>query len=216
MLRAGSGEIMRYAGIFVLTLLFMMYMVHRDHLDIGWKWESAPSLGSLAPANPVQGMLDPNAVAPWVVRGFTFKALATYSVTARILHVAPYSHDSWSDVCPLDFALGWGRMSDPAVYEQLDISQFERHYIWRYPNTPPIPEDEINTHSANTHILPANDNVRDLLFTFQRHDLVHLAGYLVHIDLPDGSTIVSSLTRNDVGDGACEVIWVTQAEKVGR
>ncbi len=207
---------MRYLISFFVVLLLMWHFAHRDHLDVGWKWESAPTTGRLAPAEPEQVMLGPNAVPSWVVRGYIFKALATYSITARILHVATYSHDSWSDVCPIDLALGWGRMSDPSVYEQFDISQFERHYIWRYSGQPPIPDDEISTHSANTHILPADDNVRDLVFTFQRHDVVHLVGYLVHIELPDGSNIVSSLTRTDVGDGACEVMWVNEAEKVGR
>jgi hypothetical protein len=208
---------MRYFFYLFVILMVMGYLAHRDHLDIGWKWEPAPTPRSLAPAEPEQVMLSPSAVAPWVVRGYTFKALAHYSITARILHVAPYAHDNWSDVSPVDFALGWGRMSDPTIYEQFDISQFERHYIWRYSHSPPpIPEEEIISHSANTHLLPADDNVRDRLFTFQRHDVVRLVGYLVQIDLPEGGTIMSSLTRTDVGDGACEVMWVTQADKVGR
>jgi hypothetical protein len=207
---------MRNFIYFFIILMLMWHFAHRDHLDIGWKFEPAPTSGALAPAEPNQVMLDPNAFSPWVVRGFTVKALASYSVTARVLHVAPYSNDNWSDICPVDFALGWGRMSDPDVYEQLDISQFERHYIWRYSGDAPIPDDEISSHSANTHLLPADDKVRDCLFSFQRHDLVRLVGYLVHIDLPNGATITSSLTRTDVGDGACEVMWVTQAQKVGR
>ena len=207
---------MRNAIILFVIAMVTWHLVHEDHLDIGWKWEPAPTLKTLAPDEPAQVMLDPNAILPWHVHGFTFKALATYSITSRILHVAPYAHDSWSEICPVDFALGWGRMSNPKVYEQMDISQLDRHYIWRYSGTPPIPDDEISTHSANTHLIPSTDAVRDTLFTFQRHDVVHLDGYLVHIDLPNGSSINSSLTRDDVGDGACEVMWVSHAEKVGR
>lgn len=207
---------MRNFVYFMAVVALMGYLVHRDHLDVGWKLEGWPTAKALAPDEPVQVMLRPGALAPWTVHGSTFKALATYSITARILDASTYDHDGWSDICPLDLALGWGRMSDPTIYRQFDITQYDRHYIWRYSGTPAIPEEEISCHSANTHIIPANDKLRDILFTFQRHDVVHLTGYLVHIDLPDGSVIQSSLTRTDVGDGACEVMWVTQAEKVGR
>ena len=207
---------MRNFIYFFVILIVLGYLFHRDHLDIGWKWEAAPTPGRLAPADPEQVMLDPNTVAPWNLRGFTFKALATYSITARILDLAPYAHDRWSDISPVDLALGWGSMSDPTIYEQFDITQYDRHYIWRYSGTPPIPESEIISHSANTHLIPADDSVRDRIFTFQRHDVVRLVGYLVHIDLPDGTTIVSSLLRTDTGDGACEVMWVKQADKIGR
>jgi hypothetical protein len=207
---------MRNFIYFILVMLVMWHFVHRDHLDMGWKWEGWPTAHPLAPKDPVQVAVAPGTVPLWRVGGFTFTPLATYAITARILDASAYSHDAWSDVCPLDLALGWGPMSDPTIYEQYDITQYDRHYIWRYSGDAPISEDEVNTHSANTHVLPANDSVRDILFTFQRHDVVRLAGYLVHIDLPDGSGITSSLVRTDVGDGACEVLWVTKAEKIGR
>jgi hypothetical protein len=164
----------------------------------------------------VQTAPDLTALVPWREHGFTFTALADYALTARILHVALYNHDSWSDVCPIDFALGWGRMSDPAIYEQFAISQLERHYIWRYSGNPPIPEEEVSGHSANTHLIPGDEGVRSRLYSFQRHDVVRLEGYLVRIELPDGGNVTSSLSRTDVGDGACEVLWVKRAEKIGR
>jgi hypothetical protein len=41
---------------------------------------------------------------------------------------------------------------------------------------------------------------------------VRLSGYLVEVLGDDGWRWVSSLTREDTGTGACEVIWVEQIE----
>ncbi|HTQ30490.1 MAG TPA: hypothetical protein VMI53_04715, partial [Opitutaceae bacterium] len=68
-------------------------------------------------------------------------------------------------------------------------------------------------HSANTHCLPADDLVRDQLLAVRYHDLVTLEGYLVEVSRPDGYHWRSSLTRDDTGAGACEVMWITQVSR---
>ena len=42
--------------------------------------------------------------------------------------------------------------------------------------------------------------------------VVALEGYLVKVISKDGWRWQSSLTRNDTGNGACEVIWVEEVE----
>ena len=42
--------------------------------------------------------------------------------------------------------------------------------------------------------------------------VVALEGYLVKVDSQDGWWWRSSLTRNDTGNGACEVVWVNEVE----
>jgi hypothetical protein len=70
----------------------------------------------------------------------------------------------------------------------------------------------IATHSANTHCLPADAAVRALLLAVKRHELVTLDGYLVEVTAADGYHWRSSLTRDDTGGGACEVMWITSLE----
>ncbi|HEY5733557.1 MAG TPA: hypothetical protein VIU36_02225, partial [Gammaproteobacteria bacterium] len=53
-----------------------------------------------------------------------------------------------------------------------------------------------------------NEAVRDALFNAKTGDVVKLKGFLVSINSDDGWSWKSSMTRNDTGKGACEVILV--------
>jgi hypothetical protein len=144
--------------------------------------------------------------------GWTLQPLAGFSVQGRLLAKTRYSTDAASSLAPFDFALGWGPMADPAVLEKLSISQSRRQYHWRYWGTPPVPEREIIRHSANMHLIPANEAVAAQLTTFEPGSLISLTGMLVEAAHPAGNAPWrSSLTRDDSGQGSCEIIYVTGA-----
>jgi hypothetical protein len=135
---------------------------------------------------------------------------ADYEVTARILSRERYRFDRSAALSPLDFALGWGRMSDSEVLKRLSITQGSRRFSWAAAELP-LPLDELISHAANVHLIPANDGVRDDLFRMRKGQVVTLVGRLVRVTSPDGFLWTSSLTRTDSGEGACEVIWVEKA-----
>ncbi len=66
----------------------------------------------------------------------------------------------------------------------------------------------IASHSANMHLIPANARVEATLRGLRSGNLVTLRGALVRAEGPNGFTWVSSLSRADTGDGACELVWV--------
>jgi hypothetical protein len=141
--------------------------------------------------------------------GWTLTPLAMFALDARLLSLQFYDEDITAKLAPCDLALGWGRMSDTAVLERLDISQSSRFYQWRFWGTPPIPEKEIVTHSANMHIIPANASVADRLKSLRKGSLVRLSGVLVEATHPKAEKPWrSSLSREDRGEGACEVFYV--------
>ncbi len=211
---------MRYVVLFFLIAGLMAYMVSHDHLSDYWRgqsmpWDSWPTRGQLAPNDPVQTLFPAGSVATWSFHGDTITALAGYSITARFLHRATYVGQLHGDIAPVDFALGWGPMSDPSIYKQLDIGQSGRWYSWQYDSEPPIADDQIVSHSSNNHLVPATDAVRDQLLALTVGDVIQLTGYLIEVDGPDFRWR-SSLSRTDTGDGACELMWVEHAAKVGR
>ncbi len=138
--------------------------------------------------------------------------LAEYDVTARILGKKYYYSGKESEVSPLDLVLGWGRMSNPSIYSQFRITQQNRFYRW-WTSAYPIPRREIEMSSVNMHVIPANDEVLNALDKLKKGDLVRLKGYLVHYKEGDSRkwwAWKSSLVRTDVGDGACELMYVEQ------
>ena len=145
--------------------------------------------------------------------GYVIEPLARFSIEARVLRAEHYYLDRGADLAPVDLALGWGTMSDTAVIEKLKITQGGRFYRWEpLERALPIPRRDIETQSANMHMVPADDDVARLLKGARRGHIVKLSGYLIEARAPDGWRQRSSLTRNDTGAGACEIIWVERIE----
>jgi hypothetical protein len=138
---------------------------------------------------------------------------AHVEITARVLSREDYAWDAEAALVPTDLALGWGRMSDSAVLAKIDISQSGRFYYWRT-ETWPIPRNEIERSSANMHIIPADAGVRGALKRVRKGQLVHIEGFLVDASRPGGWHWKTSLTRDDTGAGACELVYVESLDIV--
>jgi hypothetical protein len=104
-------------------------------------------------------------------------------------------------------------MSDSAVLAKIDISQSNRFYYWHVDEFP-IPRREIETSSANMHTIAADDTVRRSLERIRPGQLVHLKGFLVDASRPGGWYWHTSMTREDTGDGACELVYVESVDTV--
>lgn len=138
----------------------------------------------------------------------TLQPLAGFSIDARVLSRKDYSSGREARYSPTDLALGWSRMSDDAVLSQLTITQSGRWYHYRWPHNPPITPAEIAHSSANMHMIPADAAVASALRRVDTGQRVRIHGWLVEIQASDGWHWRSSLTRDDSGAGACEVIYV--------
>lgn len=162
--------------------------------------------GVMAPAEPQQHMLQTPVTQQ--VDAYQLTELASFNITAKVLAKKNYSFDRGAQLSPTDLALGWGRMSDETVLEQIKISQSGRFYFWRV-DAFPIPQREIETHSANMHVIPENISVKHALGKVRPGDIVEMSGSLVNVLSTDNQwRWRSSLTREDTGGGACELIWV--------
>ena len=129
--------------LLALTLLML--------LALGWQWLRPP------PGTPQQASPD------GVIRldGHTITPLQPFRLEARVLGREDYRFDRGARISPTDLALGWGPMADPQVLARIDISQGNRWYHWRTDDFP-IPRREIETHSANMHLIPADATVAGL------------------------------------------------------
>ncbi len=165
-----------------------------------------PADGQIAPGEPAQ--TDVADAAPVRHGRWVLTPRAAYEVTARILAREDYRFDAIADLVPEDLALGWGPISDNSVLAHIDISQGVRFYAWHPRDALPVPRETVITHSANTHVIPANQNVRKQLAALRVGQVVSLKGELVDARRDDGAWLRTSMTRADSGAGACEVLLV--------
>jgi hypothetical protein len=178
------------------------------HLYGGRDIDRAP--GVLAAADPVQRELES---AGAIERGaFRLRPRAEFSATVRVLRRENYSFGDLATLVPADFAVGWGRMSDSAVLADIEISQSGRFYFWRTESWP-LGRGEIETHSANWHVIPDNRAVGAVLDSLRAGSVVELRGRLVDIEGRENG-LRTSLSRNDTGPGACEIVLASSARVV--
>jgi hypothetical protein len=99
------------------------------------------------------------------------------------------------------------------VLQHIDISQSGRFYYWHVQEFP-IPRREIETSSANMHMIPADADVKNQLEQVRAGEVVHLEGFLVDASRPGGWHWNTSMSRDDTGAGACELIYVERVDVV--
>ena len=165
--------------------------------------------GQIAPDEPRQRNIA-NAT-PFRSGEFLLTPRAEFSAEARVLAKENYYIDAGAKLIPVDFAMGWGPMSDTALIERLRISQSGRFYFWAYSGEAPAPLEEIIRSSANMHLIPADAAVKKMLSAARVGDVLAIEGDLVDAKNDGGWFLKTSLTRDDVGAGACEIVYVKRA-----
>lgn len=142
---------------------------------------------------------------------FFLKPLASFELKARVILAKRYYFGRAADLAPVDLVLAWGLMSDQNNLGYFKFSQSDRFYFWSA-KTLPVPREVVESHTANMHMIPGNARIEKLLKSLRPGHVIHLQGYLVEAHAPDGWRWRSSLSRNDTGRGACELVLVESLE----
>lgn len=198
--RRQRGQGLRSAGALLLTGLAIVALAACSR---GRDVVLGP--GIKAPTAPVQ------TAVPERVRemdGHRLRTRAGFSITAKLLSKRRYRWDEMAAVVPWDFALAWGAMSDEALLAGTRLAQGDRRMFWHLYDVP-LPLALIERASANVHLIPASTSVEEQLGEIPTGAVVTLRGELVDLFFPDGRVIPTSVSRHDRGDGACEILFVT-------
>jgi len=191
--------------ITVLLLLSVLIVVSRFR-----SCEIKREAGWIAPEEPIQNNLLSQEVIEF--KGFTIFKQAEFEVTARVLSKEHYLIGKDAKLSPYDLALGWGPMSDTNVIKRLSISQGGRFYYWQTKDGFPIPRKDIERNSANMHLIPSAGYLKDKIASVKKGNVIHFRGYLVKVTAEKGWHWNSSMSRDDIGNGACEVVFVEEFE----
>ncbi len=187
---------------FVASVFIIWFLLSDNTVTLGE--------GIKASTPPVQVDIETKDQKTLIKAGYDIQLKARFDITAKILSKKNYTRDAGANLSKTDLALGWGTMSDEAILDTITIRQSRRWYHWKTPELV-IPRRDIERQSANMHLIPASDAVQDVIDDAKEGQIIHLKGYLVNARNEDGFVFKSSLTRNDTGDGACEVIYVEHA-----
>ena len=167
--------------------------------------------------------------------------LATYDITGKVEAIEDYStsiigstlaHDSLgggviNKISPRDLTLSWGFLarSDDNVADHISISQnimqrrvmlgFDSYLVNKYG------KDKLIRSISNNHVIPIDDHEKNNLMSLKIGDIVRITGYLVDVKVLKGRQTIatwgpSSLSRSDMDDHACEIIYAEHIVKQKR
>lgn len=146
---------------------------------------------------------------------YTLFPQANYKFSGIVTSKEPYWYGWAGKVAPIDLALAWGKLAEPEISRLIKYSQGNRWYYYEYKTGCPVDNLYIMTHSANNHIIPADDNVLKAVKSIKRKEKVVLEGYLVNVKgkyKGEEFWWNTSLSRTDTGDGACEIFYVMKVK----
>jgi hypothetical protein len=171
-----------------------------------------------AAAEPEQVALVDEPVISFEAKGHEVRLTprASYQITAYAVDTSRTLLDEWDFALPMDLALVWGPVADPAVLKKMKFHLSGRYVSWWFEDGSLSPQ-VIQTHVANHHLVPAGDDVAKEMKRVRKGDLVTLRGKLVDVEILDRNGASrfrsrTSLSRSDVGSGACEQLWVEAIE----
>lgn len=137
---------------------------------------------------------------------------AEYELTGVIKSKKKYS-DFSSQISRYDLTIAWGDLNKEEIDSFITYSQSGRWYYYRYDSDSPVNSDYISKHSANVHIIHKDEEVLNQIKKINEGDLVKLKGFLVDVDFKNLNNVQlwkTSMTRNDTGNGACEIFYVEE------
>ena len=189
--------------IIAILIVIIVALIYRQQDGTA----SEPPSGMLAPNDPSIVLIDAPQI--YTLGQYTLKTLATFSATARVLNVRHYYDDREAELSTVDFALGWGRMSDSAVLRSYEITQSNRWYFWHRGDNPPVSDDYVITHSRNVHIISSSKDVAKIVNEVIKNNVIQVSGYLVAVTANDGYHWISYLSLQGEGAHTCLVLLVT-------
>jgi len=136
--------------------------------------------------------------------------IVSYHDSASFIDV---SHKLWNDYINVkDVCVIWGKNVETGVYKRMTFRNRDFTCFYRYPDRE---TGELFTENclSNNHLLPADPLVAAAVRKARKGDQVRFKGWLVSYG-QKGAPYArgSSTVRNDRGNGACEVVYVTEFE----
>lgn len=146
-----------------------------------------------------------------------FEFIATYSIVGRVLEKQYYfPNDIVNKISRYDLGIGWGIMSGHEYDDYITFKNNKQRFLTYKYKTSLVDllgsKEAFANSLSNNHVIHANEHVLKLLRNVKENQYIKIDGYLCNMTYSNKryrGSWTSSTRRDDHGDGACEVIYVT-------
>ena len=146
---------------------------------------------------------------------YTVSPLYTYDIAGLIVSehrtdaLFDYYHDLWGDSLNVkDVCVMWGNNAVSGIYDKMEFKSGSATCYVKT-NDPEAMRTFNITELSNNHLLTTSPEIQKVLKTVRRGDQIQITGYLAEYSHDGGFSRGSSINRTDIGNGACETVYVT-------
>jgi len=149
--------------------------------------------------------------------GIVYKIIPHYSYELYGMVVSYFNSDTWWNIYhrewkdkinKKDICVVWGENIKQEVYKYIKFKSTSFVCTFQTRNMDAWSKFKANCLS-NNHLLASEKSIQKQIMAVERGDQVYLKGYLASYERGKEFKRGTSITREDVGNGACETIFVT-------
>ncbi len=174
-------------------------------------------------SDPVQREMN---AAPFDIRSkditFTVTPLFAYELNGLVVsyhhsnELSDFSHKKWGDSLNIkDICVIWGANLNDSILEGIRFSS--GNWTCFYETKDRDTWESFNpVFFSNNHLITENKALASKILAAGKGDQIRISGYLSNYTHNKGFFRNTSVTRQDTGQGACEIIYVTEFQIIKR
>ena len=146
----------------------------------------------------------------------TIEKLYSYEVSGRVVQTYEYKDyyygdETYNTIAKKDVGIVWGNLVQDDILKNIKFSMNGARflkYTYRRGDWEKKLSSPIKTLCSNNHLISDDETITSLIKQIKKNDYIKISGYLINAYW-DNSYLTTSTSRDDEGNGACEVVYVT-------
>ena len=210
-------KIGRIIGLIIIIIMFLAIII--SYIGPNSKFANTIKVDYLDNIpEPIQSSATGSSIFKIGKTDVKLNYLAKYVTVGRVVETFVYvKYKTSNSLGPMDIGMSWGNMAKDKNHEKISYSMIgDRRVRYLISDANWLDRvggiNQVGLEIANVHVIPATPQIEKKIKKIVEDDYIKLEGYLVGASYKKNNgtyTWNSSLTRLDSGDGACEVMYVT-------
>ena len=146
----------------------------------------------------------------------TIEKLYSYEVSGRVVQTYEYKDyyygdETYNTIAKKDVGIVWGNLVQDDILKNIKFSMNGARflkYTYRRGDWEKKLSSPIKKLCSNNHLISNDETITSLIKQIKKNDYIKISGYLINAYW-DNSYLTTSISRDDEGNGACEVVYVT-------